>query len=150
MSQPNDLISQLNQRGYRMTPQRMMILTAIENSHDHISADEVYAEVVNKYPHVNISTIYRTLELLKELDLVTETDLGGGRVRYHPANKGHHHHLICQNCAKVIDLHEDLLIPLREVLIKDYHFSADLKHLAIFGYCSDCTNHQAELTEERL
>lgn len=150
MSQPNDLIIKLSQQGYRMTPQRMMILAAIEDSHDHISADEVYAEVVAKYPHVNISTIYRTLELLKELGLVTETDLGGGRVRYHPVDKGHHHHLVCHNCAKVIDLNEDLLIPLKAVLLQDYHFNANLKHLAIFGYCSDCHDSQTKVTKERI
>jgi len=78
--QPGDIVSKLSEQGYRLTPQRMMILSAIENSDDHISAEEIYAQVVAKYPHINISTVYRTLELLKQLGLVTETDLGGGRV----------------------------------------------------------------------
>ena len=75
----------------------MMILSAIENSDDHISAEEIHAQTVAKYPHVNISTIYRTLELLKRLGLVTETNFGEGLVRYHPQDKGHHHHLVCQS-----------------------------------------------------
>jgi len=95
--------------------------------------------VVAKYSHVNISTIYRTLELLNRLGLVTETDLGGGRVRYHPAGKGHHHHLVCQECGKVIDLDETVLYPLKKVLLQEYKFSADLRHLAIFGRCADCS-----------
>lgn len=78
MKQPVEIISKLGEKGYRLTPQRMMILSAIENSNDHISADEIYARVVAEYPYVNISTVYRTLELLKRLGLVTETDLGGG------------------------------------------------------------------------
>ena len=57
----------LSEKGYRMTPQRMMILSVIENSADHISAEEIYAQVADRYPHVNISTVYRTLELLKKL-----------------------------------------------------------------------------------
>jgi len=121
-----------------MTPQRMMVLAAIENSEHHISAEEIYAQVVAKYPHVNISTVYRTLELLHRLGLVTQTDLGGGRVRYHPADKGHHHHLVCQECGKIIDLDESILYPLKEVLLREYKFSADLRHLAIFGRCADC------------
>jgi Fur family ferric uptake transcriptional regulator len=138
VKQDGDLISKLSEQGYRLTPQRMMVLSAIENSNDHISAEEIYAQVVAKYPHVNISTVYRTLELLNRLGLVTETDLGGGRVRYHPAGKGHHHHLVCHECGKVIDLDETVLYPLKKVLLREYKFSADLRHLAIFGRCADC------------
>ena len=139
MNQSGEIVSKLSERGYRLTPQRMMILSAIESSDDHISADEIYAQVVAKYPHVNISTVYRTLELLKQLGLVTETDLGGGRFRYHPADKGHHHHLVCQQCGAIIDLDESLLSPLKSALLREYKFSADLRHLAIFGRCASCS-----------
>ncbi len=138
MKQTGNILSRLSEQGYRLTPQRMMVLSAIENSEHHISAEEIYAQVVDKYPHVNISTVYRTLELLNRLGLVTETDLGGGRVRYHPADKGHHHHLVCQECGKVIDLDESVLSSLKDVLFREYKFSADLRHLAIFGHCADC------------
>ena len=117
MEQSQDIGSKLTELGYRLTPQRMMVLSAIENSDSHISAEEIYTQVVAKYPHVNISTIYRTLDLLKRLGLVTETDLGGGRVRYHPAEKGHHHHLICQECGAIIDLEESALSSLKEALL---------------------------------
>ena len=99
MNQPRDLAGKLSELGYRMTPQRLMIVSAIENSDQHISAEEIYVQVVAKYPHVNMSTVYRTLEMLKRLGLVTETDMGEGRVRYHPAEKGHHHHLVCRNAV---------------------------------------------------
>ena len=138
MNQPGDIISKLTEQGYRLTPQRMMILSAIENSDDHISAEEIHAQIVAKYPHVNISTVYRTLELLKRLGLVTETDFGEGRVRYHPGGKGHHHHLVCQECGAIIDLDESLLSPLKSALLREYKFSADLRHLAIFGRCTNC------------
>jgi len=138
MKQTGNILSKLSEQGYRLTPQRMLVLAAIENSEHHISAEEIYAQVVDKYPHVNISTVYRTLELLNRLGLVTETDLGGGRVRYHPADKGHHHHLVCQECGKVIDLDESVLSSLKDVLFREYKFSADLRHLAIFGHCADC------------
>jgi len=132
------IVDKLKKQGYRLTPQRLMIVSAIETSHDHISAEEIYSQVVGKYPNVNISTIYRTLELLKQLGLVTETDLGEGRVRYHPADKGHHHHLVCQECGAVIDLHESVLSPLKDALLREYDFIADLRHLGIFGRCVKC------------
>jgi Fur family ferric uptake transcriptional regulator len=140
MKKASDIINRLGEQGYRLTPQRMMVLTAIENSDNHISAEEIYAQVVKKYPHLNISTVYRTLELLHRLGLVTQTDLGGGRVRYHPADKGHHHHLVCQECGKVIDLDESVLDHLKMVLRRDYKFEPDIRHLAFFGLCDDCRN----------
>jgi len=139
MNAGGDIVKKLSERGYRMTPQRLMIVSAIESSDGHISAEEIYAQVVAKYPHVNISTVYRTLELLKELGLVTETNLGEGRVRYHPAGKGHHHHLVCTGCGAVIDLDEASLSSLKGMLLREYKFSADLRHLAIFGRCAKCS-----------
>ena len=138
MKQPGDIASKLTEQGYRLTPQRIMILSAIENSNNHISAEEIYAQVAAKYPNVNISTVYRTLELLKRLGLVTETDLGGGRVRYHPIGKGHHHHLVCRECGAIIDLDESVLSSVKDVLLREYGFIADLRHLAIFGRCVNC------------
>lgn len=139
MDQSRDMAGELSKHGYRMTPQRMMILSAIENSDDHISAEEIYSQVVAKYPNVNISTIYRTLELLKRLGLATETDLGEGRVRYHPVGKGHHHHLVCRECGATIDLDESLLVPLKDALLREHGFIADLRHLAILGRCVNCS-----------
>ncbi|MBA7707478.1 Ferric uptake regulation protein [subsurface metagenome] len=139
MKQPGGIANKLSELGYRLTPQRIMVLSAIEDSDDHISAEEIYAQIVAKYPQVNISTVYRTLELLKRLGLVTETDLGGGRVRYHSAEKGHHHHLVCEKCGTIIDIDESTLARLQDVLLHRYNFSARLSHLAIFGRCVNCS-----------
>lgn len=139
MKKTGVMSSKLSELGYRLTPQRIMILSAIDNSDDHISAEEIYAQVVAKYANVNISTVYRTLELLKRIGLVTETDMGEGRVRYHPVGKGHHHHLVCQECGAIIDLDESVLSSVKDVLLREYGFIADLKHLAIFGHCVNCS-----------
>lgn len=128
----------LSNLGYRLTPQRLMILSAIENSDSHISAEEIYAQVRARYPQVNISTVYRTLELLKELELVTEISLGDGRVRYHCMGKGHHHHLVCQRCGEVIDMEESMLSRLWDEIGQRYDFEVDMKHLAFFGLCAKC------------
>lgn len=124
--------------GHRLTPQRLKIIAVIEDSQSHISAEEIYHQVKAEYPYMNISTVYRTLELLESMGLITKTDLGEGILRYHPADKGHHHHLICRKCGQVFDLDEEMLIPLKEALKREYQFEADLRHLAIFGYCHDC------------
>ena len=139
MDQFRDIADALSGQGYRMTPQRLMILSAIEDSENHISAEEIHAQVVAKYPNINISTVYRTLELLERLGMVTKTDLGEGRVRYHPAKKGHHHHLVCRECGAIIDLDESLLAHLKEALLREYGFIADLRHLAILGRCVNCS-----------
>lgn len=128
----------LQEKGYRLTPQRMLVIEALHRADGHISAEEIYEQLHSRYPYSNISTVYRTLELLKELNLVTETDFGDGRVRYHVAEKGHHHHLVCCRCGKITDLDESALYPLKDTLLHDYGFEADLRHLAIPGECSEC------------
>ena len=122
-----------------MTPQRQMILEAIEGTEGHISAEEIYEGIRRRYPSLNVSTVYRTLELLKELGLVTETDMGDGRVRFHSAGHEHHHHLVCSRCGKVFDLSEETLQPLQKSLSDKFGFKADLHHVAIFGTCKNCS-----------
>ncbi len=128
----------LQEKGHRLTPQRMLVIETLHDADRHISAEEIYEHLHGRYPYANISTVYRTLELLKKLDLVTETDFGEGCVRYHVAEKGHHHHLVCHSCGKIIDLEESILYSLRDNLLREYGFDADLRHLAISGECSGC------------
>jgi Fur family ferric uptake transcriptional regulator len=76
--------------------------------------------------------------LLKQLGMIYEIDLGGGRVGYHPEDKGHHHHLICRKCGAVIDINESALFSVKAILLQAFNFNADLKHLAIYGLCEKC------------
>ncbi len=133
-----DMSSRLSELGYRLTPQRLMVVQAVEAADSHISAEEIYLQIRAIYPHMNISTVYRTLELLSERGLVTETDMGDGRVRYHSIGKGQHHHLVCQRCGATIDVEESILSPLWAEIGKIYDFEVDMKHLAFFGLCSKC------------
>ncbi|GAF71850.1 unnamed protein product, partial [marine sediment metagenome] len=127
MKNKKGLLEILREKGYRLTPQRMMVLEAIEASHDHVSAEEIHARARLQYPYINISTVYRTLELLKENGLVTETDLGGGRFLYHPAGKAQHHHLVCRKCGKVSDIDITVLDKIRDQLKARYGFDAELE-----------------------
>jgi Fur family ferric uptake transcriptional regulator len=134
----------LQERGFRLTPQRMLVIESLHEADGHISAEEIYQQLHSRYPYSNISTVYRTLELLKELNLVTETNFGEGCVRYHVAEKGHHHHLVCRQCGKTTDLDESVLYPLRDTLLHDYNFEADLRHLAIPGECGKCRRKEGQ------
>ncbi|MDO8636748.1 MAG: Fur family transcriptional regulator [Dehalococcoidia bacterium] len=131
-------VDTLRQRGLRLTPQRKIVFSVLESSEGHLSAEEIYSRVQAKSPKINISTVYRNLETLKQLGLITVTDLGEGRLRYHYGEKGHHHHLICEKCGAVLELDESLLRPLKKELRRQYDFEADLSHLAIFGRCQKC------------
>ncbi|MEK7353371.1 MAG: Fur family transcriptional regulator [Chloroflexota bacterium] len=129
----------LSKLGYRLTPQRLMILGCVEDAGSHISAEEIYAQVKVRYPQMNISTVYRTMELLTELGLVTETDFGDGRARYHCMGKGrNHHHLVCGECGGIIDMDESILSSLWASLQQEYNFRVNMKHLAFFGICPKC------------
>lgn len=104
----------------------------------HRKAEEIFDRLREKYPYANISTVYRTLELLKELGLAAEISIGDGIVRYHAKENSRHHHLVCTGCGKMFDLSEDELVPLEQSLIKNHGFKPDIHHLAIFGLCSVC------------
>ncbi len=133
-----DMGAKLANRGYRLTPQRLMVVKAVQDADTHISAEEIYLKVRARYPHMNISTVYRTLELLAREGLVTETDMGDGRVRIHSMGKGHHHHLVCQGCGEVIDMEESVLTSLWEEIERRYGFKVNMNHLAFFGLCPKC------------
>jgi len=115
-----------------------MVVDALHNAKRHISADEIFERMREKYPCANISTVYRTLELLKELGLAAEINIGDGIVRYHARENSGHHHLVCTKCGKMFDLSVEELVPLEKSLAKNHGFKADMHHLAIFGLCSGC------------
>ena len=128
----------LKERGYRLTPQRLMVVDAVHNSERHVSAEEIFEQVRSRYPYANISTVYRTLELLKDEGLVVETDLGEGRLKYHHAEKGHHHHLVCRICGENTEIPESALEEMEKGISSQTGFRAEFRHLAITGICAKC------------
>ena len=93
------LVQTLKERGHRLTPQRQLILDAIEAAEGHISAEWVHSKVAAQFPQVNISTVYRTLELLQNMGLVTHTHFDDGIAIYHLAEDSHHQHMVCRGCG---------------------------------------------------
>jgi len=139
------LIAELRKRGFRLTPQREMIVEAIAHAGRHVTAEEIFEQVQARTHAVNVATVYRTLELLVEQGMVSRANLGDGKVTYASPLHGPHCHLVCRHCGRVIEANHDLVSPLEEKLGEQYGFSADLHHFAIFGLCADC---QSESTEE--
>jgi Fur family transcriptional regulator, ferric uptake regulator len=131
--------------GYRVTPQRQLVLEAVTRLH-HASPEEIFAEVHQTAQGVNVSTIYRTLELLEHLGLVSHAHLGHGAPVYHIAGEAQHVHLVCQTCGRVTELAPEAARPLVTALDKDHGFETDVGHLTVFGTCRDCRGTTGEGT----
>src|SRR5258708_34624981 len=119
----------LRKRGYRLTPQRHIILRVIEEANEHLSVEQITERVQQYNPHVSLSTVYRTLELLKSLGLIRESHLPGESPHYETAEGYAHHHLGCRKCHTTINLNETLLGDLHEKLQDQYHFYNTTLHL---------------------
>jgi len=128
---------QLRARGYRVTPQRQLVLEAVARL-DHATPEEICAQVQQTARGVNISTIYRTLELLEEIGLVTHTHFDQRAPIYHLASDSDHVHLVCRACGRVSQIGPDAIRPLITALDERHGFETDVSHLTVFGRCSDC------------
>jgi Fur family transcriptional regulator, ferric uptake regulator len=129
--------ARLRESGHRLTPQRELVLAAVETL-GHATPDEVYAEVRTHSSAINLSTVYRTLELLDELGLIHHAHLSDRAPTYHSVDDHEHFHLVCRNCHRVISVDPDVLTPVLDRLVTDHAFTVDIGHLTVFGHCSDC------------
>lgn len=138
MHEQEPLVNRLRARGIRVTPQRAMILRAIETMPAHLTAEEVYAAVHAESPYVNLATVYRTLDLLKALDLITDADMGTGATHYSLRSHADHHHAICRICRDSVEFPDRLLDSLINGLQAGFGFAAEANHIVVFGVCADC------------
>ena len=132
-----DFAERLRNSGKRLTPQREMILRAVD-ALGHATPDEVLAEVRKQSSAINISTVYRTLEVLEELGLVKHAHLSDRAPTYHSVGGHEHFHLVCRNCHRVISVDPVVLGSVLERLRADHGFTADIGHLTVFGRCDQC------------
>jgi Fur family ferric uptake transcriptional regulator len=134
--------------GYRLTIPRRIILDVLSNTNEHLSAEEIYMKVHEVYPATGLTTVYRTLELLTRAGIVYKFDFGDGRARYElsdsPKGKGHHHHLVCTGCGRIIDYTDfiddeiELLNRTEKGLSEKYHFKITNHLIQFYGLCEDC------------
>lgn len=127
----------LRSRGLRLTAQRQLVLEAV-HALGHATPDQVHTKVAETAAGVNITTIYRTLELLEELGLVTHTHLSHGAPTYHGLAEEQHVHLVCRDCRSVQEVPAAMMNDLVESLESARGFLVDLGHIALFGVCASC------------
>ncbi len=138
MAHHTEMVKTLRASGRRMTLQRTSALAVISDIAGHITADEILKRGRARYPGLNKSAVYRSLDLLTRLDLITQTDCGRGRVEYELHRHPHHHHVVCRNCGRVAEVQHASFAALAKNLQARYGFRADLDHFAIFGLCRKC------------
>ncbi|MCL8026232.1 Fur family transcriptional regulator [Nocardioides bruguierae] len=135
----DDLRDRLRGSGYRLTPQRELILRAVQ-SLEHATPDEVLAEVRRHASAVNASTVYRTLEVLEELGLIRHAHLSDRAPTYHVVDDHEHFHLVCRTCRRVTSVDAGAAGAFAALLREQHGFEADLGHLTVFGHCTTCTD----------
>lgn len=135
----------LKKNGLKVTTQRVAILEVLQERPDsHLTAEEIYDCVKQKYPEIGLATVYRTIQLLSELNLIDKLNLDDGFVRYELGKTSetetghHHHHLICVGCGEVVSFEDDLLEILEERIRAEKKFEVINHEVKLFGYCSEC------------
>ncbi|MFC6171518.1 ferric iron uptake transcriptional regulator [Loigolactobacillus jiayinensis] len=141
--------AQLHQAGFKLTPQReATVVSLLQNETGHLSAEEVYLLVKASTPDIGLATVYRTLEILTELNIVNKVSFTDGLIRYDLRREGaqqhFHHHLQCTQCGKIQEVHEDLLHDVERLVEQQYHFHVQDHKLTFQGICADCQRHNRE------
>lgn len=132
----------LEERGYRLTSARQAILSALIDSGGHLSADELADRVHERAPQVGRMTVYRTLDLLSGLGLLRPVYQGSGAAHYVLLHEGHHHHLVCTGCQRVIEFDDCALGDLSEVISDRFGFQVQGHLLELYGVCAACHEEQ--------
>jgi len=136
------LKNNLKGKGYKLTPQRRSIIDSIiKNEGNHLTTEELYDLVKVECPEIGLATVYRTVQLLEDIGVVCKLDLNDGCNRYeliHEDENHQHHHLICTNCGKVIEVQGDLLEGLENQIQKTYDFEVKNHSLKFYGFCNEC------------
>ncbi|MFC4596701.1 Fur family transcriptional regulator [Cohnella hongkongensis] len=135
---------QLTVNGYKLTPQREITLKVLlENESDHLSAEDVFMLVRQKFPEIGLATVYRTLELLAELQIVQKMNFGDGVARFDLRQEGHdhmHHHLVCRVCGALEEIQDDWLHELEQRVANEYGFKVTDHRLDFMGVYHTCKN----------
>ncbi|HZW68662.1 MAG TPA: Fur family transcriptional regulator [Pseudogracilibacillus sp.] len=133
---------ELHAKGYKLTPQREATLTVLlEREEDHLSAEEIFLLVKDKAPEIGLATVYRTLDLLTELEVVDKISFGDGVSRYDLRKEGidhFHHHLVCMECGSVEEIIEDLLVDVEKIVEDRWQFEVKDHRLTFHGICKNC------------
>jgi Fe2+ or Zn2+ uptake regulation protein len=133
---PSDLTASFRARGLKITPQRLRIFEALHENAEHPTAEDVFERVRTDLPTISLRTVYQTLNDLTAMGELDQLDLGTGSARFDP-NLDRHHHLVCDHCGTVHDVHADLdAVHLPEAAAQGFEVSAT--EVVFRGVCADC------------
>ena len=133
----DDILSLLRSRGDRVTASRRAVVEALLAGDHHATADEIAARVAAAHPEVHRATVYRTLDRLGELGVVTHVHMGHGPSTFH-LNDRPHHHAVCSSCGAVVEVPLDALDDLAARLRTEHGFELSPQHFALSGRCRFC------------
>ncbi|MDD7267223.1 MAG: Fur family transcriptional regulator [Lachnospiraceae bacterium] len=143
--QTTKLVQALQEKGMRVTKQRINILDSFMTLRDcHVSVEELHQAVIRRHPEIGLATVYRTVQLLEELGFVDSIHLDDGVLRYElcdhepDESKHRHHHLLCQKCGKVMSFEADLLENLEAKIRQELGFEVCDHEVKLYGYCKEC------------
>ena len=146
----------LKEKGLKVTNQRLLVLQVLaEHGDEHMTAEDIFELVKEDYPEIGLATIYRTVQLLLDMQLVDRIMLDDGCVRYEigdfldeqEGHRHHHHHLICTECGSVSAFRDDLLEDLEAYIEKETGFQVTDHELKFYGVCKKCRE-EKRITEK--
>ncbi len=133
--------------GFRLTLPRQAILKVLKKSQGHLNAEQVFLLVHKSYPGVGFATVYRNLDLLTQMGLISRFYFGGRKSRYElvsETEKEHHHHIVCTRCGKIINYSDfmekevEFIRELERALSKKHNFKINTHQIHFYGLCESC------------
>ncbi|MCB0390767.1 MAG: transcriptional repressor [Bdellovibrionales bacterium] len=128
----------IREMGLKVTGQRLSILDSLSSGRVHVTAQEVFEEVVEKSPEIGFATVYRFLKKLKDSGFVTEVRMGGMPARYELTPRKHHDHLTCQKCGKIVEFENQTIEAIQLQIAKAHNFKLTGHLLELYGLCDKC------------
>lgn len=132
-----DIVKILKDKGYKVTPQRIAVYEVLRNTKEHPTVEAIYNKLQPMYPTMSLATVYKSLEMFKELDLVQELNVGEDKFRY-DANVKPHPHVTCVSCGRVDDVDDEMLFNLSEQVAGKTGYKITGQKLYFYGYCPTC------------
>lgn len=137
------LKEKLKETGFKITPQRRAIVEILlKNNSEHLSSEEIYDLVRVDCPEIGLATVYRTMQLLDEVGVISKLNLDDGCIRYEldldKDDCHNHHHLICKKCGKIMEVKEDLLDSIEKQIQEIYKFNIVDHDVKFYGTCEEC------------
>ena len=136
-----ELINLFRDKGFKVTVQRLAICKYVLTSEDHPSADQIYQALKIDYPTISLGTIYKTLHLMKDLNLIQELGFKDGSIRYDP-DMALHINMVCSKCGKIHDYKAEKVEKLWSAILSDLEIKPKGQRIDIYYECDDCKKNE--------